>query len=151
MWTVASMNNTTFGLGTNADTNGSTLNFVAYCFAPVAGYSAFGTYTGNGSTDGPFIYTGFRPRFIICKSTGVSANGWIMYDTSRNPYNLATASLFADLDTAENATSLSYENTVDFLSNGFKLRQANYANNGPSVPYIYIAFAENPFKYANAR
>ena len=140
-----------FSVGTSSETNGSGGTFVAYCWATIAGYSDFGSYTGNGVADGPFVYTGFRPRFIMWKSTSVSANGWIMYDTSRNPYNLTTASLFADLATAENATSLATENTVDFLSNGFKMRSANYGNNGPSVPYIYMAFAENPFKYANAR
>jgi len=140
-----------FTVGTSPATNEVSIAYVAYCWTPIAGYSAFGSYTGNGSTDGPFVYTGFRPRFIMWKSTSVSANGWIMYDTSRNPYNLTTASLFADLTTAENATSLATENTVDILSNGFKMRTANYANNGPSVPYIYMAFAENPFKYANAR
>ena len=142
------VSSTTFTLGSSF-ANGNT--YVAYCWAPIAGYSAFGSYTGNGSTDGPFVYTGFRPKFVLFKSTSVSANDWIMYDTSRNTYNVMGASLVPNSSAAENGVSLSYENIVDFLSNGFKLRQANYANNGPSVPYIYMAFAENPFKYANAR
>ena len=140
-----------FSIGTSGIGNASGGTYVAYCWAPIAGYSAFGSYTGNGLTDGTFVYTGFRPKFVIFKSTGVSANDWIMYDTSRNTYNVMGASLYPNSAGAENSISLSYENTVDFLSNGFKLRSVNYSNNGPSVPYIYMAFAENPFKYANAR
>jgi hypothetical protein len=140
-----------FTVGTSPATNEISIDYVAYCWTPIAGYSAFGSYTGNGLTDGTFVYTGFRPKFVIFKSTGVSANDWIMYDTSRNTYNVMGASLYPNSAGAENSISLSYENTVDFLSNGFKLRSVNYSNNGPSVPYIYMAFAENPFKYANAR
>jgi len=149
-WTIASINNTTFGLGTNGDTNGSTLNFVAYCFAPVAGYSAFGSYTGNGADDGTFVFTGFRPRYIILKraSSGITA-GWITYDTARSTYNVNGTVLEAQ-DSGPEGVNVSTR-YIDILSNGFKLRTSASALNGGSGVYIYMAFAESPFKYANAR
>jgi hypothetical protein len=147
-WTISSINSTTFGLGTNGDTNGSTLNFVAYCFAPVAGYSAFGTYTGNGVSDGPFIYTGFRPRFVMIKASGTTG-AWSMTDTSRDPYNLTTNKLEANTALSEASNAGLYQ--FDILSNGFKIRQGTGYGINNSADYIYMAFAENPFKYANAR
>jgi hypothetical protein len=140
-----------FSVGASTLSNASTGTYVAYCWAEIAGYSAFGSYTGNGDPNGPFIYTGFRPRWIMFKMSSSSGNGWIMYDTSRNTYNVAGASLYANYSTAENGTSLSNENTVDLLSNGFKLRTTNASNNTSGATYIYACFAENPFKYANAR
>jgi len=152
MWTVASINGTTFGLGTNADTNGSTLTFVAYCFAPVAGFSAFGSYTGNGSADGPFVFTGFRPRFIIFKSL-TAGNNWLMFDTARDTYNLTQNKVAANAANSENDAAISSvsENTLDILSNGFKLRTTNAQNNGSGATIIFAAFAEHPFKNALAR
>jgi hypothetical protein len=149
-WTIASINDTTFGLGTNGDTNGSTLNFVAYCFAPVAGYSAFGSYTGNGADDGTFVFTGFRPRYIVIKraSSGITA-GWITYDTARSTYNVNGTVLEAQ-DSGPEGVNVSTR-YIDILSNGFKLRTSASALNGGSGVYIYMAFAESPFKYANAR
>lgn len=129
-------------------------NYVAYCWAPVAGYSAFGSYTGNGSADGPFIYTGFRPRFVLIKqfsgTPGAQVNClWSLTDTSVNPYNFATNTLMADSGTAPftYATGI-----LDILSNGFKLRNAgfDFCNNS-ACSYIYAAFAENPLCYSNAR
>jgi hypothetical protein len=121
---------------------------VAYCFAPVAGYSAFGSYTGNGSTDGPFVYTGFRPRYIMVKRTDNSVTGdWIIFDTSRNPFNEANTNLFANLTSGDQTSGVMQ---VDLLSNGFKLR-SNIWGNQSSSPYIYMAFAETAFKFANAR
>jgi len=146
-WTISSINNTTFGLGTNGDTNGSTLTFVAYCFAPVAGYSAFGSYTGNGSTDGTFVYTGFRPRFVLLKSSS-AATDWYIYDTARDTYNVATLELNPNLAAAEQNGTYG---SMDILSNGFKLRFATGEVNASGATYIYYAVAENPFKYANAR
>ena len=148
-WTIASINNTTFGLGTNADTNGSTLTFVAYCFAPVAGYSAFGTYTGNGATDGTFVYTGFRPRFVMvkCSSNTTASTVWVIFDTSRSPYNAAVLELYPDSSTSEGTDS----NGMDILSNGFKPKRNSEYLNFSGWTYIYMAFAESPFKYANAR
>jgi hypothetical protein len=138
-----------FSLGTNDRVNRGTNTFVAYVFAAIAGYSAMGSYTGNGSTDGPFVYTGFRPRFILikCSSNSTGSTVWTIFDTRRSPYNASVNQLYANLSAAEDVDS----DGIDILSNGFKpKRNSEYANlNGWT--YIYAAFAENPFKYANAR
>jgi hypothetical protein len=135
--TVFSTNWTT-GMNTNGTTE------VAYCWAPIAGFSAFGSYTGNGSADGPFCYTGFRPRWIMIKRSD-STSSWYIIDTSINPYNEEKTTLYANLSNAEGVNA----NFLDGLSNGFKMRESGVAVNGAT--YIYAAFAENPFKYANAR
>jgi hypothetical protein len=146
VWNDTAPTSTVFSVGTNVETNGSGGTFVAYCWAPVAGYSAFGSYTGNGSTDGPFVYTGFRPRFILVKST--SASNWFLWDTARNTFNATTTPLFPNNSSAEEGTLY----PIDVLSNGFKLRSASgLGPNESSLNYIYMAFAENPFKYALAR
>jgi hypothetical protein len=137
-----------FSVGTIANTNGSAANFVAYCFAPVAGYSAFGSYTGNNSADGPFVYTGFRPRYILIKSSSLGA-GWIVYDTARNLFNLTNNVLNPASSGAENADGVSGH--LDILSNGFKLRSTDSWLNSNGATYIYAAFAESPFAYARAR
>jgi hypothetical protein len=140
-----SRSSSTFGVGSGVAS--SAVNYVAYCFAPVAGYSAFGSYTANGSTDGPFLYLGFRPRFIMLKRYNNSGAPWTMIDTSRSPYNAAALELDAHDTVAEYATG----NGMDILSNGIKLRASDYFNSGSGDTFIYMAFAENPFKYANAR
>jgi hypothetical protein len=127
-----------------ANINGE--NFVAYCFAPVAGYSAFGSYTGNGSADGPFVYTGFRPRWVMIKRTDTPGTGWIIFDSSRDPYNVGDSRLFANTSDAEVTNA-----DIDTLSNGFKLRFPGTVFNGSGNTYIYAAFAEHPFQYARAR
>jgi hypothetical protein len=137
------INSTTFTAGSGVLSNNA---HIFYCFAQVAGYSAFGSYTGNGSTDGAFIFTGFRPKYIMMKST--STESWELFDTSRSPYNQAVELLEADSSGAENTSSTS---AIDILSNGFKQRNTRAATNGSGTTYIYMAFAENPFKYANAR
>ena len=130
--------------------NESGVNYVAYCWTPVAGYSAFGSYTGNGSANGPFIYTGFRPRFVMIKSSTYTSN-WDMLDSSRDPANVVSHQLFANLS----GTEFTPYNFGDLNSNGFKIRdnssglQGNYNVSGET--YIYAAFAENPLKYSNAR
>jgi hypothetical protein len=138
---------TTIGFGSASQVNGSGVNFVAYCFAPVAGYSAMGSYTGNGSSDGTFVYTGFRPRFVMWKNS-TQGSQWILLDTARNTYNVSNAYLEPNTSDAENTA-----NTVfDMLSNGFKLRNSGGTDfNESANTYIYMAFAESPFKYANAR
>lgn len=133
-----------FTVGNDVSVNASGQSHVAYCFASVAGYSAFGSYTGNGSTDGPFIYLGFRPRFILLKRTDTTGN-WTMYDTARNPYNPGTYPLYPNLSNAEDPST----DHFDWLSNGFKMRSTNQNTNGGT--FIYAAFAENPFKIARAR
>jgi hypothetical protein len=134
------------------NTNGSTN--VAYCWAEIAGYSKFGSYTGNGvNGNGPFVYCGFRPKFVIFRDYS-NAHSWILIDSSRNTYNVAGDYLRAESSAVENATySVANNTAVDFLSNGFKLRNAavNSGENNGSSNYIYMAFAENPFKNANAR
>ena len=136
---------TTFGVG-YAATNGSAETFVAYCFAQVAGYSAFGSYTGNGSTDGPFVYTGFRPRYVIFKNASAAATDWKVFDSSRNTSNIVTSVLYPNLNNAEETNT-----GLDFLSNGFKWRDNGSAQNGSGNTIIYAAFAETPFKYARSR
>ena len=128
--------------------NASGENYVAYCFAEVEGYSKFGSYTGNGSADGPFIYTGFRPAFVIIKSA-TEARNWLQYDTAINTYNQSNTQLFPNLSNAE-YTSGTYAG-LDILSNGFKLRNNDTSGNNSGQTMIYMAFAENPFKNSNAR
>jgi hypothetical protein len=147
VWNSTAPTSSVFSVGTNADTNGSTRTFVAYCFAPVAGYSAFGSYTGNGSADGPFVYLGFRPRYIMIKRTDATQN-WPIIDTSRDTYNVANKRLFANLSDAEDT---GIPNFIDILSNGFKCRDSNISYNASGGTYIYACFAENPFKIARAR
>ena len=127
--------------------NTNTGTYVAYCFAPVAGYSAFGKYTGNGSTDGPFIYTGFRPKFVLLKSSSAGTD-WYIYDTARDTYNLATLELNPNLSAAEQNNVYG---SMDILSNGFKLRFATGEVNASGATYIYACFAEAPFKYSRSR
>jgi len=137
-----------FTVGSNGSINGSGGTYVAYCFAPVAGYSAFGSYTGNGSTDGPFVYTGFRPRFIMIKGSSFASN-WFIEDSSRNGYNVNSGvALRPNLSSAEDGTT-TYD--LDILSNGFKLRSSAADSNTSGATFIWAAFGENPFKYANAR
>jgi hypothetical protein len=124
---------------------------VLYCFAEVEGYSKFGSFVGNDDPDGPFVYLGFLPSLLILKNAS-AAQPWVMIDNTRSSYNVAANKLYPNSDAAENSTST--DNSIDFLSNGFKPRGAaasNDATNGASNTIIYMAFAENPFKYANAR
>jgi hypothetical protein len=140
---------TVFTLGSEGDVNGSGGTFVAYCFAPVAGYSAFGSYTGTGTTDGAFVYTGFRPRWIMIKNyTASNTNNWLVLDTQRSSFNVASRALFPNLNLGEDDNA-AYG--TDILSNGFKIRSSNILVNGASNTYLYAAFAENPFQYARAR
>jgi hypothetical protein len=134
--------------GVGYTTNGATDNYVAYCWTPIAGYSAFGSFTGNGSADGPFVYTSFRPRWIMWKNSSTGGTDWTIVDSSRNTYNVANSGLQPNGSYAE-ASNSNYQ--IDFLSNGFKLRTTNAEANQSGISIIYAAFAENPFKYANAR
>jgi hypothetical protein len=139
-----------FSVGTWAGTNGSTNDMIAYCFAAIPSFSAMGSYLGNGSADGPFVYTGFKPRYLILKRSSAASvtYGWQIYDTARSPYNTALLpGLWADTSAAEAADTYG----IDLLSNGFKLRSSGVNQNGSGDTYIYAAFAENPFKIALAR
>ena len=150
-WNSTTPTSTVFTVGTGTTVNQSTSNMVAYCFAAVRGYSAFGSYTGNGSTDGPFVFTGFRPRWLLIKRSSSTAD-WILHDTSRSPYNLTTTAqtLAPNLSDAEGSASFANDD-FDMLSNGFKIRNTGGAINFNGDTYIYAAFAENPFNYSRAR
>jgi len=132
--------------GGSYNTNYNGDSFVAYCWTPIAGYSAFGSYTGNGSADGTFVYTGFRPKFVMIKRTDAGGYSWCMYDTARDPYNAEITLLRADSSSGDVSPY-----ALDGLSNGFKLRQAYDATNASGGTFIYMAFAENPLKFALAR
>ena len=150
--TTASSTTVTIARGSPAaTTNESGDRFVMYLFAPVPGYSAFGSYTGNGSADGPFVYTGFRPRFVMVKQATVSSRDWIILDTSRNTYNVADLQLLPNTSEAESTTFFSSTAYLDILSNGFKVRNTSVRNNENTATYIYACFAESPFQFANAR
>ena len=112
------------------------------------GFSKFGSYTGNGNAEGPFVYTGFKPAMIILKATSIGENWWI-YDNKRNTFNLVTRGLYPNATNAEVDYSASDAMNLDFLSNGFKLRASDGALNGNNNPYIYMAFAESPFVNSN--
>ena len=149
-WTE--MTSTTFGI---YDTSGSYTNdgdMIAYCFTSVDQFSSFGSYTGNGLADGPFVYTGFRPAFVLTKASSGSGN-WQIIDSARSDFNLADDKLWPSQNYEENSATLggASADNIDILSNGFKLRTSNAGTNASSVAYIYAAFAENPLKYARAR
>jgi hypothetical protein len=137
---------TTFAIGSDTSIGANTATYVAYCWTPIAGYSAFGSYTGNGSTDGPFVYLGFRPKFVMFKRTD-AVEQWAIRDTARDTYNASELELFPNLSNAEEDNNLG----IDLISNGFKIRNSANRYNASGGTYIYMAFAENPFKYSNAR
>ena len=133
VFTVSYSNRTNISGGTH----------IAYCFAEIEGYSKFGSYTGNGSTDGPFVYCGFKPAWIMykCSTLGDSNKNWIIMDTTREPDNPHGQFLWANEGYAE----YDYGNYIDFLSNGFKLKTSDANHNGSGETWIYIAFASSPF------
>jgi hypothetical protein len=143
VWNNTSPTSTVFSLGSGSGGNYSSANHVAYCFAPVAGYSSFGSYVGNGSSDGSFVYTGFRPKWILLKESSASGNNWFIYDTARNAFNVCQSALRANISDAELTTS---NINFDILSNGFKPRNSDSFCNGSGATYIYAAFAESPFQ-----
>jgi hypothetical protein len=136
------------GTGSSNGTNDSTATYVAYCFAPVSGYSAMGSFTGNGSSDGPFVYVGFRTRWVMFKNASAAATNWIIFDSTRNTYNVSNLTLDPASSNAE-LTSNGWD--IDILSNGFKIRNTSSSNNGSGNTIIYAAFAENPFTISRAR
>jgi len=132
---------TTFLLGNSSRTNGSSVAYIAHCFAAIQGFSKFGAYEGNGNADGAFVYTGFRPAFVMTKSID-STSSWHMFDAKREGYNVDNDALAAEVTDAE-ATA----DQIDLLSNGFKCRIATDPN--VAETYIYMAFAEAPFVNSN--
>jgi hypothetical protein len=148
IWNATSPTSSVFSVGINTTSNTITVTYVAYCFAQIAGFSAFGSYTGNGSTDGPFVYTGFRPRWVMLKVSSTAGYDWLVYDSSRDTYNVTQNNLRADTTDAEGTQSANY---LDFLSNGFKIRGSSAGSINPSQTVIYAAFAESPFQNSLAR
>jgi hypothetical protein len=134
----------------NVEVNNSGDEHIAYCFAEIEGYSKFGGYTGNDNPDGNFIYLGFRPSFLIIKHASGTAGGtknWFMFDDARDTFNPTDDTINANASDGETSNS---NKDIDFLSNGFKIRNSEGAINN-NAEYIYMAFAKTPFKYANAR
>ena len=144
---VTAASSTTFTGGGSINVNYNGVTYVAYCFAEKQGYSKFGSYVGNGSTNGPNIYTGFKPAFVLVKNAS-AVESWVVYDTARNTFNLTNLKLSPNTADSENNNSgiggATYNN-IDILSNGFKCRSNNAATNGSGNTIIYMAFAENPF------
>jgi hypothetical protein len=144
-WSTTAPSSTVYGVITNPGQLGYSNNknntpMLAYCFAEKQGYSKFGSYIGNGFANGPFVYTGFKPAFIMLKRTDGAGNSWDMHDNARDPFNPSGRTLYADTLGAELTG-----NNVDLVSNGFKLRDTSGNRNGSGNTYIYMAFAENPF------
>jgi hypothetical protein len=147
MWNATSPTSSVFSVGINTTSNTVTATYVAYCFAPIEGYSAFGSYTGNGSADGPFVYCGFRPAFVMAHAYSGSANQWLMTDDARNPDNVVNRNLNANEPPAE----VSAYNWFDYTATGFKVKDTINVVNANGSLYIFMAFAETPFKYSLAR
>ena len=144
-WGSSNFDSSVFPVSSNICTSGAT--FVAYCFTSVAGYSAFGSYTGNGSADGPFINIGFRPKFILLKRSDADNYNWNIHDASRDADNVVSARIFPNTDATE-STNIAL---LDFTSNGVKLRTTDTVWNASGGTYIYACFSEHPFKNARAR
>jgi hypothetical protein len=146
-WNDTLPTSSVFSLGNGATVNTSSEDYIAYCFAEVEGFSKFGSYTGNGSADGPFVYCGFRPAFVMVKRTD-SAEIWLIEDAAREPYNDGLSNrLLPNTNNSETNDAF----PTDLLSNGFKQRTTGAAKNTNGGTYIFAAFAESPFKYSNAR
>jgi hypothetical protein len=148
-WNNTAPSSSVFTIGTSNDVNinSSVFTYAAYCFAAIKGFSAFGSYTGNYSTDGPFVYTGFKPRFILIKCTNY-AYDWEIIDTTRSTYNGSSNYLQPNLSDVEYSTTT---DNIDILSNGFKLRTNWTRLNDSPGTFIYAAFAESPFQNSLAR
>jgi hypothetical protein len=147
-WNNTAPTSSVFTIGNANDTNGSGGTFVAYCFAEISGYSKAFSYTGNGSTDGPFVFCGFRPAYVMVKNSTSASTDWVIEDTTRSTTNVMDARLFANTNEAESSNG---NGNIDFLSNGFKLRNLHISMNGSGSTYIYMAFASSPLKFSLAR
>ena len=147
-WNTSSYpTNSLFGISVYDQLAKNNETFIAYCFHSVDGYSKVGSYTGNGNADGTFIYTGFKPAFLMVKATHTTTS-WIIVDNKRNTSNPMKSAVYPNNSNAEEDWT---SPPFDFTSNGFKTRYAHGLINGSGGHYIYIAFAETPFKYSNAR
>jgi hypothetical protein len=144
MWNNTAPTSSVFSVGTYEYVNASGENYISYIFHSVEGYSKIAYYTGNGNADGPFVHTGFRPAWIMIKDTG-STNGWQIHDSKRPDYNPAEKTIDANTTAAE-----SNSNDLDILSNGFKVRNTYGTANQSTSVYVYIALADQPFKFSNS-
>ena len=138
-WNDTEPTSSVFTVGNDGGTNANNVSLIAYCFAEKQGYSKFGSYTGNGSTDGTFVYTGFKPAFVLVKQSSAAGEGWYLWDNKRDVFNAATNTLSPNSSSAEGAGV-----DMDILSNGFKHRYSGAASNSAAT-FIYMAFASNPF------
>ena len=143
-WNSTTPTSSVFSLGAVQAVNTSSNDYIAYCFAEKQGYSKFGTFTGNGSSsDGTFVYTGFRPAWVFVKKTSATGH-WVLIDNKRDPFNVTSNYLLPDDAGAEASFT-----DRDLLSNGFKMRNANTDRNASGATFIYAAFAESPFVNSN--
>lgn len=150
IWNDTAPTSTVFSVGGAANVNDN-YNYVAYCFHDIDGFSKFGTYTGNNDTDGTFVYTGFRPAYLMIKRVSTTG-GWSNFDIARNPFNAVDLYVGWDLAYSENdGSTLSPAINIDFLSNGFKIRSTEAVLNSSGGIFSYFCFAEQPFKFSNAR
>ena len=147
-WNSTTPTSSVVSLGTGNGVNGSSSTYVAYCFSSVVGYSSFGSYLANANSDGPFVYTGFKPRFVLCKLSSAAGADWLIFDTARSPYNVVQANLRPNTSGAEESAFA----RIDILSNGFKVRAGSGVepNGTNGNTYIYAAWAEFPFQYSRA-
>jgi hypothetical protein len=145
-WQNTTPSSSVVSVGTANYVNSAAATYVAYCFAEIAGYSKIGSYTGNGSADGPMVWCGLKPRFLMIKRTD-STGDWVMLDTSRSSYNVATQRLYTNVSNAEDTS----DTPLDILSSGFKLRTANVTSNASGGTYIFYVISEASFKYSLAK
>ena len=140
MWNNTAPTSSVFTLGNNSGSNTNDQNYIAYIFADIQGYCKTGLYTGNGNADGPFIFTGFKPAFAIIKNSSQNNGWWQIEDNERNPFNVADKAIFANVSDAE------YNNAnynIDYVSNGFKLRNSTAGSNVNGDEYMYITFGQS--------
>jgi len=140
---IIALSSSNFTVNTRGDVNENTMKYIAYCFAEKKGYSKFGSYTGNGNADGTFVYTGFKPAFVIVKNTSINEN-WSMHDHKRNDAVIPNFARLTPDDNQAEAANTTFAK-VELLSNGFKLGGTADVINDASVKFIFMAFAENPF------
>ena len=148
-WNNTSPTSSVFSLGNSVETNRNTNPYIAYCWAEIEGYSKFGSYVGNGNADGPFVYCGFKPAWVMVKRSTTGGNeGWPIFDSSRGPSNPNPKQIYANSSGQEGDAAGRYK---DFVSNGFKVRGTSGEQNTSGITYIFMAFAESPFQTANAK
>jgi len=140
LWGNTAFSSTEYEIGGWDVINRNGATYVAYCFTEIQGYSKFGKYRGNGNVDGTFVYTGFKPAWVMQKQVNADGEFWMMKDNKREPFNQADANIYLNVSNAEGDT-----NGIDLLSNGFKCRTAGEGSNNTGNTYIYMAFAESPF------